>query len=222
MEPYADSLPPRLLGTAPAVGAVAGIPGKFTPWNAKRPANLAALQAAGALGQVAAWAPGQSVQLRNGSSAHWAGAAWVAGPAPAPVGVAADSRVSAASTQVSAPSGTEAFTGTVPDGTVPVDGDLDEAATVVTADGTEHVGTLPVTAELLTVAAGAPGDYSPALKASDRPRNITELRRRAQPVAPFAWLPGQYVLVGENGKRAHWDGATWQRGTVPDGTVGDA
>lgn len=81
-------------------------------------------------------------------------------------------------------------------------------------------------AATLVVAAGAPGSYSPELRAADRPRNVTELREQATPVAPFAWLPGQYILVGENGKRAHWDGTDWQRGEavevagiVPVGTV---
>lgn len=82
-----------------------------------------------------------------------------------------------------------------------------------------------------TVAAGAPGSYLPDVKASARPRNITELREQADPSGAPPWSPGQYVLVGENGKRAHWDGTTWQygeapaltsedvTGTVPGGTV---
>lgn len=86
-------------------------------------------------------------------------------------------------------------------------------------------------AGVLTVAAGTPGTYSPAVTAAQRPRNVTELRATATPAAPEPWAPGSYVLVGENGKRAHWDGKAWQRGdapaltstntptTVPDGTV---
>lgn len=90
-------------------------------------------------------------------------------------------------------------------------------------------------AATLTVAAGTPGSYVPDLKASDRPRNITELRERAVPSGDATpWSPGQYVLVGENGKRAHWDGHGWQygeapaltsedtAGTVPNGTVDEA
>jgi hypothetical protein len=66
-----------------------------------------------------------------------------------------------------------------------------------------------------SVSAGAPGSYSPAVTAAERPRNVTDLGERARPVAPFPWLPGQYVLVGERGKRAHWDGAAWRSGEAP-------
>lgn len=77
-------------------------------------------------------------------------------------------------------------------------------------------------AATLVVAAGAPGSYSPEQKAADRPRNIGELRERATPADPQPWAPGEYVLVGERGKRAHWDGTDWRQDeapTVPTGTV---
>jgi hypothetical protein len=59
-------------------GVTAGSPGAFTPANATAPANLAALQALGALGQSAAWTAGQYVVLGDGSYATWGGAAWAA------------------------------------------------------------------------------------------------------------------------------------------------
>ena len=77
-------------------------------------------------------------------------------------------------------------------------------------------------ATTLQVVAGAPGHYVPELRAAERPTNVTELRERARPVHPAPWAPGQYVPVGERGKRAHWDGADWRGGeapTVPGGTV---
>src|SRR4051794_41014672 len=50
---------------------------------------------------------------------------------------------------------------------------------------------------VLLVTAGAPGQYVPAVKAVDRPRNVTELNSsgaQPDPVAP--WTAGQYVSVG--------------------------
>jgi hypothetical protein len=69
----------------PIVSIIAGDPATFTPSNATRPADLAELQSFGALGQTAAWEGGQYVLLRDGSTAHWDGAAWVEGAAPAEV-----------------------------------------------------------------------------------------------------------------------------------------
>jgi hypothetical protein len=57
-----------------------GTPGSFTPATAI-PANLAALQAIGALGQSTAWTTGQHVILGDASQAHWDGATWAAGAA---------------------------------------------------------------------------------------------------------------------------------------------
>jgi hypothetical protein len=68
----------------------------------------------------------------------------------------------------------------------------------------------------LGVTAGSPGTYSPPVKASERPRNVTELRARAVPAySRDPWEPGQYVQVGESGKRAHWDGNQWRAGESP-------
>lgn len=67
----------------------------------------------------------------------------------------------------------------------------------------------------LVVNAGKPGQYWPAVKASERPRNVTELGQRAQPSQPDPWPAGAYVLVGENGKRAHWTGDHWRGGDSP-------
>ena len=74
----------------PTVTTTAGTPGTFT---GPVPANFAALQALGALGNTAAWTVGQNVVLGNASTAYWNGAAWVAGIAPRAkpaVGTAAD------------------------------------------------------------------------------------------------------------------------------------
>jgi hypothetical protein len=67
----------------------------------------------------------------------------------------------------------------------------------------------------LTVAAGAPGTYDPPQTPAQRPRNVTELRERARPADRAPWPEHAYVLVGESGKRAHWDGSDWRSGDSP-------
>jgi len=67
------------------VAILAGDPATFQPVNATRPADLAALQAAGALGSTSAWGGGQYVTLRDGTEAYWDGDSWTAGRAPTPV-----------------------------------------------------------------------------------------------------------------------------------------
>lgn len=73
-------------GQSPATGARSdntfGLSsgGVFTPAPTSWPANLAAL--AGIVASPATpWTAGQYVRLVDGSKAHWAGAAWAAGPA---------------------------------------------------------------------------------------------------------------------------------------------
>ena len=68
----------------PIVAVIAGDPATFNPVNATRPADLAELQDAGALGNVGAWTAGQHVILRDNSFAYWDGDSWEAGAAPAP------------------------------------------------------------------------------------------------------------------------------------------
>jgi hypothetical protein len=68
----------------PIVAVIAGDLATFNPVNATRPADLAELQALGALSNAGAWQAGQYVALRDGSSAYWDGDTWVAGAAPAP------------------------------------------------------------------------------------------------------------------------------------------
>ena len=68
----------------PATGVTPGIPGTFQPANASTPADLAALQALGPLGQTTAWTVGQYVLLGDGTQAHWDGDSWEAGATPAP------------------------------------------------------------------------------------------------------------------------------------------
>ena len=65
-----------------ATGVTPGAPGTWTPADAEVPADLAALNALGALGQTTAWADGTFMTLGDGSSAYWDGTAWVAGTAP--------------------------------------------------------------------------------------------------------------------------------------------
>lgn len=65
------------------------------------------------------------------------------------------------------------------------------------------------------VTAGAPGTYEPAVSATERPRNVTELRARARPATPEPWPEGDYVLVGTTGKRAHWSGDDWRGDESP-------
>jgi hypothetical protein len=65
-----------------ATGAVAGIPGYYTPQYSADPANLAALATVTA-SPATLWTVGQYVNLADASTAHWNGTAWVAGAAPA-------------------------------------------------------------------------------------------------------------------------------------------
>lgn len=65
-----------------ATGADAGTPGDFTPANSYGPADFADLTANPVTANPAtAWTSGQHIVLRDGSLAHWDGAAWVAGAA---------------------------------------------------------------------------------------------------------------------------------------------
>lgn len=73
---------PQELGTL-ATGATAGTPGEWTPANSYGPADFAELTAGSFTADPAtAWATGEHVVLRDGSTAHWDGTAWVAGVAP--------------------------------------------------------------------------------------------------------------------------------------------
>lgn len=68
-------------GVGTATGATAGTPGTFAPPGAI-PANLAALNTLGALGNTTAWTTGQNVVLGDASLAHWNATTWVVGAAP--------------------------------------------------------------------------------------------------------------------------------------------
>lgn len=63
-----------------ATGAVAGIPGHYTPTGAANPANLAGLASVTA-NPTTAWTTGQYVNVADGSKAHWTGSAWAANAA---------------------------------------------------------------------------------------------------------------------------------------------
>lgn len=64
----------------PATSAVAGAPGHTNPANSYAPLNLAGLSGVTA-SPTTAWTTGQYIRLRDGSTAHWNGTAWVAGVA---------------------------------------------------------------------------------------------------------------------------------------------
>lgn len=70
---------PSVIPAPSPTGVVAGDPGTFTPAGAV-PANLAALQALGTLGQTTAWDSGDYVVLGDDSQATWNGTAWVVFP----------------------------------------------------------------------------------------------------------------------------------------------
>lgn len=65
-----------------ATGAVAGVPGTYTPTGAYPPADFAALVAGTVVASpTTAWTTGQYIVLGDASHAHWSGTAWVAGNA---------------------------------------------------------------------------------------------------------------------------------------------
>lgn len=74
-----DACGATALGVA-ATGATAGTPGAFTPTNSYGPEAVAGLTGITASPNTA-WTTGQYVRTRDGSTAHWSGSAWVAGPA---------------------------------------------------------------------------------------------------------------------------------------------
>lgn len=75
---YAYTVTP--IGGIEATGATAGTPGVYTPAGADTPYNLSSLASVTA-SPATAWTTGQSVELEDGTSAHWSGSAWVAGAA---------------------------------------------------------------------------------------------------------------------------------------------
>jgi hypothetical protein len=70
--------PTRDTGAVTATGAVAGLPGYYTPSGATVPANLAALTGITA-SPATNWATGQYVITADLLAANWTGAAWAAG-----------------------------------------------------------------------------------------------------------------------------------------------
>ena len=63
----------------PSTTATAGTPGSF---NHDVPADLATLNALGALGNTVAWVAGEWVVLGDASEAYWDGSVWVSGKVP--------------------------------------------------------------------------------------------------------------------------------------------
>lgn len=82
---------PDGLAVQAPTGVTAGAPGAFVPSVARLPADLAALNDLGALGQTTAWTVGQYVELDDESDAYWDGEDWQEGTAPTgpPTGVTA-------------------------------------------------------------------------------------------------------------------------------------
>jgi hypothetical protein len=76
-EPSCDPVP---VGT-PGTGAVAGIPGHFTPVPGYGPATISAMTGITA-SPTSAWTTGQYVILEDETFAHWTGSAWAAGKVP--------------------------------------------------------------------------------------------------------------------------------------------
>ena len=72
--------------TTPATGAVAGVPGHWTPSGSTPPATLAALQGGSVIASPqTAWTTGEYVQTGTGGAAgqaHWDGDSWEASTAP--------------------------------------------------------------------------------------------------------------------------------------------
>lgn len=64
----------------PATRATAGTPATLFPTNSYAPLNLQGMTGLTAQ-PTTAWTVGQRVDLRDGTTAHWNGTAWVAGPA---------------------------------------------------------------------------------------------------------------------------------------------
>lgn len=65
-----------------------------------------------------------------------------------------------------------------------------------------------------TAVAGIPGYFEPI--GSVAPLDLTALRASDIVASPTtAWATGQYVSLG-NGAQAHWDGAAWVAGPVPE------
>jgi hypothetical protein len=83
------------------------------------------------------------------------------------------------------------------------------------SESSEEATGSDVSPTTLTVAAGTPGTYDPAVSAVERPRNLTELRQRGIPEDTTPWPAGAYVLVGTSGKRAHWSGSEWRADESP-------
>jgi len=65
----------------PSTGATAGTPATLAPANSYPPEDLADAATGFAATPTTAWTSGQYVTLGDGSTAHWSGTAWVAGPA---------------------------------------------------------------------------------------------------------------------------------------------
>jgi hypothetical protein len=65
-----------------ATGATAGTPGTYAPAGAQAPADLADLRSQGVTATpTTAWTAGQSIELNDGSDAHWDGNSWESGTA---------------------------------------------------------------------------------------------------------------------------------------------
>lgn len=78
--PDEDGFGTAALGVA-ATGATAGTPGTLSPANSYPPEDLEDAQTGFTATPSTAWTTGQYVTLADGTTAHWTGSAWAAGPA---------------------------------------------------------------------------------------------------------------------------------------------
>ena len=203
------------LPTAPApqasTRATAGTPGGF---DHDTPADLAAIQALGALGNSAPWAPGEYVQLGAGD-AYWDGTAWQSGVAPQPT--------HAHDATPGAPGAFVPATATAPATKAELDAVVGGAAWTnqgdyVTVGGTDYywdgaawqAGRVPAPVVYASGATpGTPGQFTPAGSVPPATKAVLDA---INPGA--AWTtPGDYIAVA--GQNYYWDGATWQSGVVP-------
>ena len=199
-------------------GATPGEPGKFTPGGTVKPADLAALQALGDLGQTDAWPEDSYVELGDASHAYWDGAAWAAGDAPVPpnppTGVQpgqpgsftpAGADVPADLTELQALGALGQTAAWSPDAFV----ELGDGSNV-TWEGSAWAAWTPPPTPPTGVTGGTPGSFDPPT--ADIPADLAAAN--ALGLMGSAFAPGEFVLLGD-GSQAYFDGADFVVGVAP-------
>jgi len=205
----------------PLVAIVAGTPATLSPVNATRPADLAALQALGPLGNSAPWTAGQYVLLADGSQAHWDGTAWVAGSVP-PVLTAFNAGRPATKVPANAavPDTLAELLAMVPAVTAnPTTQWLADQYAQLTTDQVSWNGSTWVMYAGPVKEAVEPSDTfstETTITASDQ-TNADKLSGLGYaPALPAAWTTGQTFTVGTFG--FNWTGTAWAPGAHALGT----